>query len=156
VKTPTAEKISPVLSAAQEKRPDSILPQAAKQVEPQSAKKQTTPTRTDGPAFESPFGSAPPSGLDVSENDEITAIWAQVQARVALLAANEGKTINSGLEIDDVLANLDALHEKKEEFQRTQAVKVAFGRTMGLIKTIGGIVTEEASTVSGNSTLESQ
>jgi hypothetical protein len=60
------------------------------------------------------------------------------------------------LEIDDVIANLEASQEKEEESPTTQAVKVAFGRTMGLIKTVGGIVVDGASTVSGNLTPKCQ
>lgn len=69
--------------------------------------------------MESPFGTAPPLGLDASENDEITMIWTQVQERVALLATKEGKEINNGLEIDNVIDNLDASMEKEEESPTT-------------------------------------
>lgn len=64
------------------------------------------------------------------------------------LSAREGKEINDGLEIDDVIANLESSQEKEEESPAAEAVKVAFGRTMGLIKTVGGIVADGASTVS--------
>ena len=70
------------------------------------------------------------------------------QERVALLATKEGKEINNGLEIDNVIDNLDASMEKEEESPTMQDVKVAFGRTMGLIKTVGGIAADEASAVS--------
>ena len=93
-------------------------------------------------------------GFDASKDDEITAIWAELQARVALLARRENKEINNGLDIDDVIANLDASQEKEEESPAAQAVEVAFGRTMGLIKTVGGIVADGASSVTRNQTLK--
>ncbi|CAG8365215.1 unnamed protein product [Penicillium salamii] len=143
VNTPTAAS-QPASPPVQEDKAGLISPQALEPVLPQPAEQPIIPT--GGPA-ESPLGSAPPLGLDASENDEITAIWAQVQERVAMLGIKEGKEINSGLEIDDVIANLEASQEKEEESPTAQAVKVAFGRTMGLIKTVGGIVVDGASTV---------
>lgn len=93
------------------------------------------------------LGSAP-LGLDATANEEITAIWAQVQERVRQLAESEGKEVNDGLEIDDVLANLESSQEQPEKSPAAQAVKTAFTRTMGLIKTVGGIVANGASQVS--------
>lgn len=93
------------------------------------------------------LGSAP-LGLDATANEEITAIWAQVQERVRQLAESEGKEVNDGLEIDDVLANLESSQEQPEQSPAAQAVKTAFNRTMGLIKTVGGIVASGASQVS--------
>ncbi|CAG7957071.1 unnamed protein product [Penicillium nalgiovense] len=88
-----------------------------------------------------------PLGLDATGNEELTKIWLQVQEKVSQLARNEGKEVNKGLDVDDVIANLDASQEKKEDSPTRQAVKTAFGRTMGLIKTVGGIVADGASAV---------
>jgi hypothetical protein len=87
-------------------------------------------------------------GLDATANEEITAIWAQVLERVRQLAQHEKKEVQEGLGIGDVIASLEASQAKEEESPTRQAVKTAFGRTMGLISTVGGIVSEGASTVS--------
>jgi hypothetical protein len=74
-----------------------------------------------------------------------------VQERVRQLAVSEGKEVNDGMEIGDVIVNLESSPEKGEKSPAAQAVKTAFGRTMGLIKTVGGIVADGASTVSESS-----
>lgn len=90
-------------------------------------------------------------GLDATANEELTRIWLQVQEKVRVLAEREGKEVNDGMKISDVVANLDASQEEGENSLTRQAVKTAFGRTMGLMKTVGGIVADGASTVSGYS-----
>ena len=136
------ESKPPIPQPVQEDRFEATTYQAAYPVESQQA--QSPPA---GVPLSPPLGSAP-LGLDATENEEITIIWSQVQERVRLLAEREGKGINAGLEIDDVIANLESSQEKEEESPTKEAVKVAFGRTMGLIKTVGGIVVDGASTVS--------
>jgi ABC-type molybdate transport system substrate-binding protein len=116
---------------------------------PQSEPAQTAPD--DRLAARVPGGA--PLGIDATENAELTKIWLQVQEKVSQLAAREGKQVKNGLDVDDVIANLDASQEKKEESTTRKAVKTAFGRTMGLIKTVGGIVADGASTVSDYSSL---
>ncbi|KAL3472463.1 hypothetical protein BJX99DRAFT_262251 [Aspergillus californicus] len=88
-----------------------------------------------------------PQGKDAAQNAEIAEIWAEVQDRVQKLAEHEHKEVRPGMEIGDVISNLDASQEKKEESPMKQGVKTAFGRTLGLIKTVGGIVSDGASTV---------
>lgn len=140
---PAEDKPLPLPSPpAQDGQPKLAPPPRAQPVLP-----QPTPTAPGNElALSPPLGSAP-LGLDATENEEITAIWSQVQEKVRLLAVSQGKEINNGLEIDDVIANLESSQEKEEESPTAQAVKVAFGRTMGLIKTVGGIVVDGASTV---------
>ena len=111
-------------------------------VQPQPA--QTAPT--DGLA--SPVPGSVPLGLDAAANKEVTAVWLQVQEKVRQLAVSEDKEVNNGLEIGDVIANLESSQEKEEKSPAAQVVKTMFGRTMGLIKTVGGIVADGASTVS--------
>ncbi|PLB48802.1 hypothetical protein P170DRAFT_425812 [Aspergillus steynii IBT 23096] len=139
---PTAENKSPIPPPVQENEFESIPPQTAYPVQPTPAQ----PPPAEGLVLSPPIGYAP-LGSDATENEEITIIWWQVQERVRLLAEREGKEINVGLEINDVIANLESSQEKEEESPTKEAVKVAFGRTMGLIKTVGGIVVDGASTV---------
>lgn len=75
-------------------------------------------------------------GLDATENAKITKIWIEVQDKVRQLAESAGKQVNPSLEIGDVIDTLESASEEKEESPATQAVKTAFGRTMGLIKTV--------------------
>ena len=127
----------------QDDQPESVHhPQVALPVQPQPA--QTAPT--DGLA--SPVPGSVPLGLDAAANKEVTAIWLQVQEKVRQLAVSEDKEVNNGLEIGDVIANLESSQEKEEKSPAAQVVKTMFGRTMGLIKTVGGIVADGASTVS--------
>lgn len=126
----------------QDGQPESVHPQVALPVQPQPA--QTAPT--DGLA--SPVPGSVPLRLDAAANKENTEIWLQVQERVRQLAVSEEKEVNDGLDIGDVIANLESGQEKEEKSPAAQAVKTAFGRTMGLIKTVGGIVADGASTVS--------
>lgn len=100
-------------------------------VQPQPA--QTAPT--DGLA--SPVPGSVPLGLDAAANKEVTAVWLQVQEKVRQLAVSEDKEVNNGLEIGDVIANLESSQEKEEKSPAAQVVKTTFGRTMGLIKTVG-------------------
>lgn len=72
-----------------------ISPQVPKQEPPQPAGQHVIPTARL--TLESPLGNAHPLGLEASDNDEITAILAQVQERVAMLAMKKGKYINGGL-----------------------------------------------------------
>ncbi|KAL4922840.1 hypothetical protein BDW62DRAFT_196848 [Aspergillus aurantiobrunneus] len=99
----------------------------------------------DGPS--SPLSGSIPQGKDADQNAQIAAIWAEVQKRVQKLAEHEHKEVKPGMDIGDVISNLDASQEKKPGSPTKQTVKTVFGRTMGLIKTVGGIVADGASTV---------
>ncbi|KAF4772507.1 hypothetical protein HAV15_012239 [Penicillium sp. str.  len=54
-------------------------------------------------------------GLDATANEELTRIWLQVQEKVRVLAEREGKEVNDGMKIGDVVANLDASQEEGEK-----------------------------------------
>lgn len=103
------------------------------------------PTPANGLA--STVSAGAPFGLDASANEEIARVWQQVQEKVSQLAQSEGENVNGGLEIADVIENLEHSQEKEEESQAAKTVKTVFGRTLGLIKTVGGIVADGASTV---------
>lgn len=142
-KNSTGEIISP---PSQHVPPPSVPHQATQQVEFPPAK-PAPKTHPDGQVVSS-VSDGVPLGLDATANEEITAIWAQVLERVRQLAQHEKKEVQEGLGIGDVIASLEASQAKEEESPTRQAVKTAFGRTMGLISTVGGIVSEGASTVS--------
>lgn len=117
----------------------------------QSSQSPSAPTVPAGGAIPAvPEGV--PLGLDATENAKITKIWIEVQDKVRQLAESAGKQVNPSLEIGDVIDTLESASEEKEESPASQAVKTAFGRTMGLIKTVGGIVATGASVVSGTGT----
>ncbi|KAJ5110586.1 hypothetical protein N7532_001121 [Penicillium argentinense] len=141
-------------AAAQSLSPPPAPPPRSKHGPPQSVQPPTTQPIQSQPAQIAPPGGlasivsgGAPLGSDATANKELTKIWLQVQEKVSQLAESEGKKVDKGLEIDNVLANLDASQEKEEKSPARQAVKTTFGRTMGLIKTVGGIVADGASTV---------
>lgn len=90
-----------------------------------------------------------PAGTDPAINEQISAAWIEIRQRVQKLAELSGNKVNPGLEIDDVLANLDAAQNPRKKGSKASAyVKETFSRTLGVIKTVGGIVSDGASQVS--------
>ena len=105
------------------------------------------------PSGPSPAGNTKPTplGLDATTNKEISAIWAQVQARVVQLAGGDPKNIKSNLTIDAVLARLDEAQDAREQSRKDKvysAVRSTFNTTLQFVKTVGGIVAQGTSEVS--------
>ncbi|KAH8891728.1 hypothetical protein GQ53DRAFT_864438 [Thozetella sp. PMI_491] len=85
---------------------------------------------------------------DKAYNDDITQIWAQVEARVLQMAGGDRAKINDGLDIDSVLTYLDKVQEddRKAAAQYSTA-RTVFNRMLQAISTVGGIVSDGASNV---------
>lgn len=85
---------------------------------------------------------------DDGERSDIDLIWKQVQERVVKLAGGDPGKVQKHLGIDGVLAFIDqaqAAQTKKSE--KYSWFKVAVGRTLQCIQTVGGIVASAASPV---------
>lgn len=98
-----------------------------------------------------PAGNSTPISLDAAANKEISAIWAQVQARVIQLAGGDPKKIKTNLTIDAVLARLDQAQEAREESSNSKvystAIRATFNTTLQFVQTVGEIVAQGASEV---------
>lgn len=109
---------------------------------PQSVQPAPAPVNEPSTQIRSPFGP------DAAMNEEIMEIWTQLQDRVAQIAIREGKPVKNGLEVDDVLETLDSSQQPDEKNPgKTEKVKKVFGHMLGLIRTVGGIVSNGASQV---------
>lgn len=85
--------------------------------------------------------------------DEITAIWAQVQARVVQLGGGDVANLKPDLNIESVLDLLDRAQQQQEEKEEglgdgRRAVRVAFDNTLRFVETVGGLVAGGAAEVS--------
>ena len=99
-----------------------------------------------------PASNSAPTSLDAAANKEISAIWAQVQARVIQLTGGDTKKIKTNLSIDDVLARLDLAQEAREESSASKSkvystIRATFNTTLQVIQTVGEIVSQGASEV---------
>lgn len=96
----------------------------------------------------SPASSSAPRGLDAAANKEISAIWAQVQARVVQLAGGDSKNIKSNLSIEAVLIRLDQAQDGREQSSKVYStIRSTFNITLQFIQTVGEIVAQGASEV---------
>lgn len=99
-----------------------------------------------------PASNSIPTSLDAAANKEISAIWAQVQARIIQLAGGDTKKIKTNLSIDGVLARLDLAQEAREESSASKSkvystIRATFNTTLQVIQTVGEIVSQGASEV---------
>lgn len=113
-----------------------LQPPAPPQPEEQLEKQPTKPPET-------PFGTTG----DATVDEDIRTLWAEVQDRVAALAGRQGESVNTGMGIDDVLANLHTAQKEDEPPSGKQKVKETFGRALTVVEKVGGIVAGAASSV---------
>ncbi|OJJ36091.1 hypothetical protein ASPWEDRAFT_156490 [Aspergillus wentii DTO 134E9] len=138
---PTPSQPTPRLPQFSQPAPQQLQP-TEPAPRPATQSPQPPPYKAPSPAVSVPLG------LDASQNEEITAIWIQVEDRVRKLAYQQGKHVNPALGINDVLANLNAAQQPdKQDSETSKIIKQSFSRTLGLIKTVGGIITDGASQV---------
>lgn len=92
--------------------------------------------------------SSVPRGLDAAANKEISAIWAQFQARVVQLAGGDSNNIKSNLTIEAVLVRLDQAQDTREQSSKVYStIRSTFNTTLQFIQTVGEIVAQGASEV---------
>ncbi|KAJ6161414.1 hypothetical protein N7470_004810 [Penicillium chermesinum] len=91
-----------------------------------------------------------PLGTDEAMNAEITAIWVEMQKRVAKLAQLAGGEVDPNLQVGSILNNLDvAANPKKKHPKASARVRKIFDNTLTVISNVGGIVADGASQVFG-------
>lgn len=88
-----------------------------------------------------------PLGPALADNKEIQQIWAEIQEKVASLAQRDGRSVNTGMEIGDVMGTLESTEHPDVEPGKSDAVKKVFGNTLKVIQTVGGFVADGASQV---------
>jgi hypothetical protein len=88
-----------------------------------------------------------PLGPALSDNKEIQQIWAEIQEKVASLAQRDGRSVNTGMEIGDVMGTLESTEHRDVEPGKRDEVKKVFGNTLKVIQTVGGFVADGASQV---------
>lgn len=92
-----------------------------------------------------------PLGTDEAMNAEITAIWVEMQKRVAKLANAAGHPADPKLGVPSILHNLDAASNPRKRHPKASArVKKVFDNTLTVISNVGGIVADGASQVRSN------
>ncbi|KAL4807972.1 hypothetical protein BDV18DRAFT_168164 [Aspergillus unguis] len=94
-----------------------------------------------------------PHGTDSTVNERLAAIWAQVHERVLELAGDDEKQIQP-IGAKGVLAQLDTAQKKTaERSEKREGIRTAFGRTLNIVQTVGGVAAGAASLVFGPSEL---
>lgn len=88
-----------------------------------------------------------PLGPTMADNEEIRQIWAEIQEKVAKLARQGGRSVNTGMQIGDVMGTLESTEHPDVEPGKRAAVKKVFGNTLKVIQTVGGFVADGASQV---------
>ncbi|KAJ5090777.1 hypothetical protein N7532_009461 [Penicillium argentinense] len=88
-----------------------------------------------------------PLGPALADNEEIQQIWAEIQEKVNSLAQQAGRSVNTGMDIGDVMGTLASTEHPGMEPSKRDAVKNVFGNTLKVIRTVGGFVADGASQV---------
>ncbi|CAG7952838.1 unnamed protein product [Penicillium salamii] len=88
-----------------------------------------------------------PLGPALADSKEIQQIWADIQEKVASLAKRNGGSVNTGMQISDVMGTLESTEHPNVEPGKKDAVKKVFGNTLKVIQTVGGLVADGASQV---------
>jgi hypothetical protein len=83
----------------------------------------------------------------LEDNEEIQKIWTEIQEKVASLAQRDGRPVNTGMEIEDVMGTLYSTEHPDVEPRKRDAVKKTFNNTLKVIRTVGGFVADGASQV---------
>lgn len=116
-----------------------------KPMQPEPPQSQTSPAP---PQDQQLTGPGPgPLGPALADNAEIQQIWAEIQKKVASLAVRNGRSVDTGMGIGQVMDTLESTERPDEEPSKKDAVKKVFGRTLNVIQTVGGFVADGASQV---------
>lgn len=121
--------------------------------EPKESREPEEPVRAEPlPPTEQQLSSPDPSpgplGPALAENKEIQQIWTEIQEKVASLAQRHGGSVNTGMQIGDVMGTLESTEHPDVEPGKRDAAKKVFGNTLKVIQTVGGFVVDGASQVS--------
>ena len=106
------------------------------------------------PASEVPNGTETkpatqvPVGTDAAANVRLAEAWRDMENRVKELAKlSYGKGYDPNIQPDDVMANLDAIQNRKNKSNISQTVKDTFNNTLTAVAKVGGMVADAASQV---------
>lgn len=119
--------------------------------EPKEPKEPTNPEPSATPAVpDQQLSTIAPSPLGpaLKDNEEIQAIWAEIQEKVNDLAKKAGRPINTGMQIDDVMGTLASTEHPNLEPSKKDTAKKVFGNTLKVIQRVGGFAADAASQVS--------
>ena len=87
--------------------------------------------------------------VELAEQKEIEATWKEVQNKVIELAGGDPKKVQT-LDINSMLKYVDNIQASdKKKSEKFGAFKSVVNKTLQCINTVGGIVADGASTVSG-------
>ncbi|KAI8965147.1 hypothetical protein F5Y11DRAFT_37295 [Daldinia sp. FL1419] len=104
----------------------------------------TLQTSVSAMSISSPIEKA----ADIAEQKEIDAIWREVYNKVVDLAGGDPRKIQGTLDIDTVLNYVDDVQaSSKKKSEKFGTFKSIVNKTLQCINTIGGIVSDGASTV---------
>lgn len=117
---------------------------------PEEPKEATDPEPSPSPAVPDQQSStvAPsPLGPGLANNEELQAIWEEINKKVNELAKKAGRPVNKGMGYDDVMGTLASTEHPNIEPGKKDTAKKVFGNTLKVIQRVGGFVADGASNV---------